>query len=154
MRTLGIRVEPKCVHYSIVEGDESTVTLRTIDSLIVPLALDIPRSLSFIRTSLISIIQEFEITQAGIRVYEGNTQNLDKFRMNVEGVIQELFANSTVDKYVCATKHTLAGLLETDVAEITDLIEGNENHFQIINWDALHKNEREAVITAVATLYI
>ncbi|WP_251554010.1 hypothetical protein [Neobacillus muris] len=156
MRTLGIRVEPKCVHYSVVENNGDSITLKTVDSLTVPLALDTPRSLSFIRTSLISLIEEYEITKAGIKVLEGNTRSLSqsKFRLNVEGVIQELFANSTVNDYVCATKNSLASLLDADVEEITELIEGERNVFELESWETYQKIQREAIITAIATVYI
>jgi hypothetical protein len=156
LKTLGIRVEPKCVHYSVVEYSDDLIAFKTVDSLTVPLALDIPRSLSFIRTSLISLIEEYEITKAGIKVLEGNTQSLakSKFRLNVEGVIQELFANSTVNDYVCLTKNSLASLLEANVEAITELIEGNRNDLEIENWEDYQKNQREAIITAIATVYI
>lgn len=155
MRTLGIRVEPKCVHYSVIESNGDSIIFKTVDSLTIPLALDTPRSLSFIRTSLISLIEEYEITKAGIKVLEGNTQSLNqsKFRLNVEGVIQELFANSTVNEYVCATKNSLASLLDANVDEITELIEGERNDFELESWESYQKIQREAIITAIATVY-
>ncbi|WP_258111595.1 hypothetical protein [Alicyclobacillus sp. SP_1] len=153
MKSIGIRVSPKTIYYCIATADEDSLVL-SVESLTVPRALDIPKQLAFIRTTLQSIIAEFKVELAGIRVYEGSTQNLDRFRINIEGVVQELLANSTVQRYYSGTKSTLGRLLNTDVKMITANIDG-EFHlpgFSVEDWADYGKEERESILTALGAL--
>lgn len=153
MKSIGIRVSPKTVYYCIASNEGDSLVL-SIESLTVPRALNPPKQLAFIRTTLQSIIAEFAIELAGIRVYEGSTQNLDRFRINIEGVVQELLANSTVQQYYTGTKSTLGRLLSTDVKTITASIDGALNipNITIKDWADYAKEERESILTALGAL--
>ena len=83
---IGIRVSPKEIYYTIFKYDEQRNLDYFNESLIIPKALDIPRKLSYIRTTLYSLICEYGITNAGLRIVEGNSNNNDPFRINVEGL--------------------------------------------------------------------
>lgn len=60
MKSIGIRVSPKCIFYSIVEVENGGFKFNS-EKLFVPQSTDFPFTLSFIRTNLFSIIQEYNI---------------------------------------------------------------------------------------------
>ncbi|MGN7298105.1 hypothetical protein [Ferdinandcohnia sp. SAFN-114] len=127
-----------------------------MDTLVIPVALDIPSALTFIRTTLISIIAEYDITIGGIRIIEGNSKTKDTFRMNIEGVVQEMFANSTVDKYYCGTISSLAKLLGKKQTEITVSLSSKEplSGFEVEGWNKFKKEEKEGILFSLAALNI
>lgn len=150
MRAIGIRVEPKKIHYSIIFEDDEI----TVDSLLIPKALDsdTPRQLSFIRTTLFSIICEYDIKLAGLRTAEGSAQTTSKFRIAVEGVIQELFSGSTIEHYFTGTLISIASRLSKKATEIKKIIKSDENVFNIKGWEDLDQNKRESVLSALAVI--
>ncbi|WP_410981342.1 hypothetical protein [Bacillus pacificus] len=152
MRILGIRVAPKCIYFSVIESND-VIDILTVDSIHVPKALDVPRSLSFIRTTIISIIQEYGITKAGMKVYEGNAQNTNPFRLNIEGVILELLANSSVENYFEGYISSIAKRLESKPQEIKAVLDGEQNPLEIPGWSQYKKEQREAILTGLATLF-
>lgn len=155
MRSIGIRVTPKVIYFSIAEKNASNpqqIDLLTIDSLIVPKALIPPKKLNFIRTTIISILLEYGVCYAGIRITEFNSQNLDIFRLNVEGVVQEVLANSTVEKYFCGTISTIASLLGESSQDIKSYFSADLVYASLKEWDKYQKEERESIITAIAAL--
>lgn len=151
MRSLGLRVAPKCIYFSVIESTSET-NILTVDVIHVPSALDTPRCLSYIRTTIISIIQEYGITSAGMKVYEGNTQNINIFRLNMEGVILELLANSSVESYFTGYVQSIAKKLDSSPKELKETLEGIENPLEIEDWVKYKKEHREAILTGIATL--
>lgn len=148
MRAIGIRVEPKQICYTIIFENNEWVN----ESLIVPKALDTdtPRQLSFIRTTLHSIIKEHDIKLAGLRTAEGSARTIDRFRITIEGVIQELLSDSEIKYYFTGTLNSISSRLDTDVKLIRECINHNKNAFEVHGWDSLNKNERESFLTALA----
>ncbi len=149
MKSIGIRVEPKEIIYTIMSEDGFS-----IQSLTLPKALnnDVPRQLSFIRTTLFSLICEYQIEYAGLRTAEGNAQTLNLFRINVEGVIQELFSDSTVKKYFAGTLTSIGSRLGKKSTEIKDCRDGKFNFFNVEGWDRLNPKKRESYLAALAVL--
>jgi len=153
LTSIGIRVTPSTVFYSIakVENSDNFAILDT-SYIVVPKALDIPSQLAFIRTTLSTIFIEYEIQRAGIRLTEHTAQTPSIFRMNIEGVIQELFANSTIEKYFCGEIATIASLIKTERSLIKEYFEGKKVFGNINDWTKYKQEEREAIITAVSAL--
>ncbi len=146
---IGIRVTPTQIFYTIIDNEGNYEN----DILVVPAALDDPRKLSFIRTTLISIISEYNITTAGLRTAEGiNKQNINLFRVNIEGVIQELFSNSTVETYFSGTLTSIASRLKSTNKIIKECCKGENNLFQIDDWDSMNQNHRESLLTCLAAI--
>lgn len=147
---IGIRVTPKNIFYTIILDDEKI----THDNLIIPEALenDTPRRLSFIRTTLHSIICEYDIKYAGIRTTEGNAPSWNRFRINLEGVIQELFSDSTIVSYFTGTKTTIQSRLRISTTEITTCIDGSSNIYHVDGWESTNQNHRESFLVAKAAL--
>ncbi len=157
LRTIGIRVSPRVVFFTIAEKEENeNINILTVDGVNVPKALDIPKQLTFIRTTFISILGEYGVEKAGIRIHEGNSQNISDERLNMEGVIQELLANSTVEKYFRSKMNTLAKHFGTKVAYVKASLDGKESleGYDIEGWASYKKEEKETILTAIAAVYI
>ncbi|ONG66649.1 hypothetical protein BKK42_29005 [Bacillus cereus] len=150
---IGIRVSPKEIYYTIFQQDETGVLEYFNEVLIIPKALDVPRKLSYIRTTLYSLICEYGIKNAGLRIVEGNSNNNDSFRINIEGVIQELLANSTVDTYFTGRLDTIGSKLKQNKTMMKQCRDGDINIFGIPEWDKMSKNHRESFLVGYATIY-
>lgn len=153
MKSIGIRVTPSTVYFSIIESqDNNSFAILTVDKIIVPKALKEPQQLSFLRNTLISIINEYNVINAGVRLTEPNAQQINFFRINIEGVIQELFANSSIEKYFCGAISKIASLLEENRTDISKYFDGEEDFAEIDDWGNYKREERESIVTAVAAL--
>ena len=99
---IGFRVDPKKVTYAVVKGPaaDGTFAIAGVGEVCVPYALHAPRQLRFIRTTLLDIIEESGSTRAGLRIGESTARRKDPFRLNLEGVVQELLASSDVERFI------------------------------------------------------
>lgn len=152
MNTIGIRVTPNIIYYSIVNKENSQFDILKISKLIIPVALDVPEQLAFIRTSLISIISEYTVSNAGLRIAEGITKTDKKaiFRMNVEGVIQEVFSNSKIERYACCNIAIISGLLGEERSKVKNYMDRKEKFAGIDDWSKFKKEECETIVVATA----
>ncbi|MNW35562.1 hypothetical protein D3C74_125600 [compost metagenome] len=151
MRSIGIRVSPSEVNYCVVEKNGHDLSIVGYDKVIVPRALDIPSQLAYVRTNINSIIVEYHIVKAGIRVHEGSTQNLSIERIYLEGVIQELLADCSVHRYFLGRLSSIAKLIDEPVSEIKKYIDGEDNLLSVEGVTKSAKGVRECIITAIAT---
>lgn len=151
---IGIRVHPAYVYYSILQSDEvSSITICDTSKIVIPKILDIPNQLAFIRTTLSTIILEYKIDMAGIRLNEPIAQNPSHFRINIEGMIQELFANSSIESYYCGVSSTIASALGVHTKVVKEYHKGTKAFMGISNWNSGYKDEeRETIVIAVAAL--
>ncbi|HVJ49830.1 hypothetical protein [Desulfitobacterium sp.] len=150
---MGIRVGPKAVHFTVVKSlPDDQFELLLIDKINIPGAMDEPYKLSYLRTNLLSIIMRFNVTNAGIRITEGTAQTVSTFRIYLEGVIQELFADSPVEKYSLSKKTTIARYLGKTIDNITDYFEGRNDFVGIPDIPKSHLEKRESILTALAAL--
>ena len=127
LKAIGIRVTPQMVYYTIVEELQDgmlSISEDGVEKIIMPVALDIPNRLAFIRQTLISLINEFKVTKAGIRITEHNAKTINIERVSIEGVIQELLANSTVEKYFTGAMNTIAKYLEVKSNDLSEAFKG------------------------------
>ncbi|MFL5612426.1 MAG: hypothetical protein ACJ796_02045 [Gemmatimonadaceae bacterium] len=137
--------------YAIVRGDVSAgFALVNTSVVFIPPALETPRQLQFVRTTLLDIMDEYAVTRAGLRVAEGLVRR-NPFRLNLEGVVQELLASSQVELYVAGPIATIASLLgERDRKRIKRLIAGEEAPDFSAQWAQFSEEEREAILVAVS----
>lgn len=149
MYTIGIRATPSYIYYAIINNDEESFDIITTSKLIVPKALYMPDRLSFIRNCLFSIMQEYKVTNAGIRIAE-EIATLDKERIYIEGVIQELISNCCVEKYFAGNIKNIASLLETEPHTISEYFKNEKAFAEMDDWSTYCKEFRESIITAVA----
>lgn len=152
MKSIGIRVSPAVVYFAVVQQEQHGFTFFN-ERIVVPKALDVPRQLAFIRTTLISVIAEYNIAYAGVKLTEGNAQRVSVPRLNLEGVVLELFANSSIEKYVAGTISSLTRLLSEESGVVKRYLDGDTFFQGIDGWNAnFKKEEREAIVTGVAAL--
>ncbi len=72
--------------------------------------------------------------------------NLD--RIQIEGVIQEAFASSELKSYYAGAIAVISKHLGIHRSKFKPLIDGKED-FGVENWEAMGKEEREAVLCAI-----
>lgn len=154
MISAGVRVAPKSIFYSISKKGNDEYEILTTESIIVPTALDVPEQLRFVRNTFYSILLEYKVTNAGIRTTEANAQTLSHFRLNLEGVIQELLANSFIEKYFSGNISTIASLLQEDRPRIKSFFTAEEDFWGIDGWANYKSEERESIVTSMAAFNV
>ena len=153
MNILGIRVEPKKTTFVVIECNDDKYTVINNEIIKVPAALDFPEKLKYIRNCVLDILREYSITTAGIRVAEGNAQNVNVTRLHIEGVIQEAFSSSDVDSYFVGRKTSIASRLEMKPKDLDEVFKGSKGFDVLNNWDILtNQNSKEAALVAMGAL--
>lgn len=144
MVSIGIRATSKEIYYAVLDEENGSLDIDTIK---VPKALDDPGKLSFIRNNLNTLILKCKIKKGAIRVNETISQNIDPFRIMLEGVILELFAGSTIEKYFLGrASNTSAKIdLAPSQTKVKDLIQ-----YIDLELDGIQLNDykREAIVMA------
>jgi len=98
-------------------------------------------------------MEEYGVLRAGLRLSEGVAQQRNPFRLNLEGVVQELLASSSVGHFVAGPIATIASLLGIrDRSRIKDLIAGTEAPPYALVWNQLTPEARESVLMAIGAL--
>lgn len=150
MKILGIRVEPKKTTFVVINYENEKYEIINNECIKVPAALDFPEKLKYIRNCVLDILREYSVSIAGIRVAESNSRNLDVTRLHIEGVIQEAFSSSNVEKYFTGRKVSIASRLNVKTKKLDDYFKGNAIFDEISNWsDLTNQNAREAALVAI-----
>lgn len=153
MNSIGIRVTPREIYYTIIDThNDSSLTQKL--SISAALENDVPRQLSLIRTTLSSIIYDYDVSYAGIKTAEGNAKSYNTFRIHIEGVVQELFADSTVISYFAGTINSLASRLRIPSKVVSGFLKG-DNSIKINQWKSewdkiSNKEHKESLLAALA----
>jgi hypothetical protein len=147
VNNLGIRVKPS--EFAFAVYDSETNRLVNVERVKIPKALDAPEALKYVRNTILDILREYKIEAAGIRITESNSQHLNIRRIEIEGVIQEAFASSTLRSYYVGKISSITARIGIARADFKRYVEG-ENDFDLVeNWDQFGSDEREAVLTAM-----
>lgn len=158
MNTLGIRATPKYIYFAIVSKNHNNITLEVVDKIVIPVCMKMPDKLSFVRTTLFSIVKEYEIEYAGIRRMEDNipSKKLNPIitRAYFEGVIQELISNCSIEKYFSGKIQSIAKILSQPPNTVKQLFSGDINLFDIADWEKYELEERECISYAIAAIGI
>ena len=153
MKAIGIRTNPKEVFFTIVEKLEEENKVLTIDKLTLPVSLETPDKLNFIRKTIIDIINQYDVQLAGIKVTEGNAQSKNIDRISIEGVIQELFSSCSVQKYFGGNISKISKLLGlSNNGALKKIIKGEEIPEELGFLSQLKESERESTLSALAAL--
>lgn len=152
---IGLRVHPNGIYFTIVKKIEAEeYEFLAIDNIIIPKALDTPNTLSYLRMTIISTLMEYEVTNAGIRVAENIAPSVSTLRIYLEGIIQELFASSSVEKYFLGTKTSIARHLNQPMDIINEYIAGKNDFIGLLDIPKSHKEKRESILIAIASLQL
>ena len=152
INSIGIRVTPTKIYYSIVEKNNDDLEIKIVDIINNPKALDTPEQLKFLRNTLCDIINEFKIIKACIRISESVAQSTSTSRIYIEGVIQELFASSTIESYFVGQISNISSNLGIERSSFKPFAEGKDNFLEIEDWKKFSLEHRESVMAAVSAL--
>ncbi|SNB59169.1 hypothetical protein SAMN04487880_3447 [Marinobacter sp. es.042] len=151
MRTIGIRAEPKKVTFVIYDTSENAVI--NIEEIKVPKVLDFPEVLKYLRNNILDVISEYEVLRAGLRISEPTAKKTNIVRVQIEGVIQEALASSSVEAYFKGQVSNMSAKLGIDRQEFKKYIHGDLILGDIENWLDLSSIEKEAVCAAIGASY-
>jgi len=150
--SIGIRANPSQVNYCILTGEFQQFEVKIIDKIINPKSLDVPEQLKFIRSTLCDIINENKVTVACIRITESNAQQINISRIYLEGVIQELIASSTIQRYYIGQISNISSKLGIQRADFKPYVNGLKKFLEMEIWGDLSQEERECVLASVSAL--
>jgi hypothetical protein len=148
---LGIRAEPRAVHWAVVEGTQRAPIVKGHDRAAAPASYEEPAALSWFRERVLHLIDRFHPTAVGVRFPEaigiGGARNSARERSRVEGVVLEA-AHARGLRVLTGSLATIAAKLGTKKAK--KYVESNE--FRGVDLTALPAPRREAVLIAIAQL--
>jgi len=151
MRTIGIRVAPKDVMFAIYDSD--TQAIINVEAIKVPLAFTIPDALKYIRTNLLDVLREYEVSRAGVRITESNARNPSFERIQIEGVIQEAFASSSLKHYYVGQISSISAKIGIERSNFKKYVNGQLDFERVENWTSFTDNQKEAVFCALGAVY-
>jgi hypothetical protein len=151
--SIGIRVKPDCIIYSIIKENDGNKEIILIDKVNVPIALEVPEQLKFIRSTFLDIIYENKVNRACIRITESMALKPSIERINIEAVIQELIASCTVEKYFVGQISNISAKLGMARENFKKIIESKECDF-IEEWSNFNKEEKESLLAALSAFNI
>ena len=147
-----MRTTPKEIFYTIIKSEGKKTTVITSSKLNIPLSMELPEKLSFVRKTFIDIIAEYKATSAGIRVSESNAQKLSIERISYEAVLQELLTSSTIETYFVGQISTISSKIGFKRDQFKKFISGELSFDAIEEWEKYKENQKESILVAVAAL--
>lgn len=150
MITLGVRVKPNEVDFSIFDSDESKII--NVESINVPKAFNMPEKLKYIRSFILDLLIDYKVEKCGIKITENNSKSLSIERLYIEGVIQETFASSSIIKYKTYVLSQLAREFNTTSSKLKSYINKKDDVDINIDFDLtkFSKEKVEAILSAMA----
>ena len=158
MNAIGFRVSPTEIYYSIVRENEEQNEILSISSLKIPVSIGVSEQLSYIRKTFETIISQYDVSFAGIKLIEGNARtsinNNLIFRFNVEGVLIELFTNSTVKRHFLGIASNIASVLNIDKKKPHEMLDDIVDLTGVVSdtGKKLVDEQKEAIVVALAAL--
>ena len=146
MRAIGIRAAPQAVTFAVYDSAESRVI--NLEDLRVPRAFFTPDALKYIRSNLLDILREYSIESAGVRITESNAKSVSFSRIQIEGVIQEAFASSTLKTYYIGQISSISKRVGIDRSDFKHFIDGSKS-WPLDDWPNLKEVQREAILCAI-----
>lgn len=150
MRALGIRAAPTMVTFVVY--DSTTAEILNVEGMRIPAAFAMPDALKYVRNNLLDILREYEIESAGIRITEPSAQTPNHARIQIEGVIQEAFASSTLARYYVgqiSSISTRIGIVRSDFKRYVD----GEIQWNVEGWETMPGVAREAFLCALGAIH-
>lgn len=145
MKTIGIRAAPGSVTFAVYDSVDQSIV--NVEQIVVPAAFDTPDALKYIRSNLLDVLREYEITRAGVRATEPSAQSPSVARIEIEGVIKEAFASSDLEAFYIGHISSIASRLGIERANLKPIIDGEVDP-GIEHWGRMNKEQREAILCA------
>jgi hypothetical protein len=147
MKTIGIRAGPHAVTFVVFDTDAKI--LVNVERILIPKALSVPDALKYVRNHILDVLAEYNVERGGIRVTESTAQRKNIRRIELEGVIQEAFASSQLQRYFCGQISNISSRVGIDRADFKLLVDGTADLGLVENWSDLDAEEREATLAAI-----
>jgi len=147
MKTIGIRVQPSEVTFVVFDAAENA--LVNVETIKIPKALAVPDALKYVRNNILDVLNEYDVECGGLRVTESNSQQKNIRRIELEGVIQEAFASSTLRAYYCGQISNISAKVGIPRTDFKLLVDGEKDFDQVEGWDELDREAREATLAAI-----
>ncbi len=155
LKAIGIRAVPKEIHYAILskEKDNDVLELIVVSKIIVPLCLNFPEQLKYIRFTFLDLLYEYNIQKAGLRVTEAIAQ-ANIIRVSIEAVLQELLASSSVESYYLGRIANISSKIGIKHKEFKGLLSRETKFDRVQNWNSYSSNDKESILTCMGALEI
>lgn len=151
MRGIGFRVEPKAIHWGIVEGTKDSPLVIADDVISAPKTYDEASTLSLYRSQISLVLNQYYPKAAAIRYSEPNARgkltNSTRLRVQIEGIILQLLHSEGLNT-IAGASNTLTANIGSD--SLKKYISSDE--FRGIDWASRSDKRREAILAAVSTL--
>lgn len=147
---MGLRAAPKAVTFAIY--DSATEALVNIEDILVPAAFEFPEALKYIRSNILDVLRMYGVEKAGVRTTEPVAQSPSIERIQIEGVIQETFASSTMTGYFAGPIAIVCSALKMDRTTFKPMVKSGRNDLEVEAWDKMSEARREAVLCAIGAV--
>ena len=151
MITIGIRAQPRGLTFAIYDSNAKEII--NVEDLKIPAAFTVPEGLKYLRSNLLDILREFEVAQAGVRITESNAQSTSIERIQIEGVVQEAFASSSVCAYYVGQIASISARIGIDRGDFKPISKGAKDP-GVAGWSDLNDLEREAILCAMGAVNV
>lgn len=155
MNYLGLRVSSSKIAVVILQGSKNDSKVLCCEMILLPTALSFPQLLHYIRNTILNFIREYSIEVAALKLTEGNSFGTDSQRLNIEGVIQEAFAGSTIHKLFLGRAKSISKRLNVNDSEFKELTKGKAKPVFLDkeNWKLCSNEQlREACLVALGAI--
>jgi hypothetical protein len=149
MKSIGIRVSPSKITFVVFDKDSQSIV--NVEALRIPIAFETPDALKYVRSNLLDILREYEVSYAGVRVTEPNAQSMNISRIQLEGVIQEAFASSQLKGYYVGQISSISARLGIPRTDFKLYVQGTKS-WNVEGWGSLDVEAREAMLCAIGAV--
>lgn len=146
MITIGIRAQPAGVVFAVYDSDQNAIV--NVEEIRIPAAFDVPEGLKYVRSNLLDVLREYKVEQAGVRVTEPSARSSSVERVQIEGVVQEAFASSTVRSFYVGQISSISRRLGMHRTDFKALLSGDKDP-GVEGWRQQGNLQREAILTAM-----
>jgi hypothetical protein len=149
--SIGIRSSPSVIYYTILNDEGEAIGHSAPQTLNVPReALQGPVLAQFVRTTVLDILNEYEVNAACVKEADYHPQasgNPERYR--IEGVIQEAVASSTAEHYISGDVNTLAPLIQISTSDFREIKSGTTwDAVEDPRWTSYKPGEIESILAA------
>jgi hypothetical protein len=157
----GLRVvSDSRIYYCIIDQNSTGLNYSDISHIQVPMALDRPERLNFVRNTWLDILNLYSVNRAVIRISEfsGFALNHTGYeRLYLEGVLQECLAGSGVEKFIATQISQLESAGQFERKSWKKFADGTNTFEHIppeIDWSKLKLEERESILAAYISIHL
>lgn len=151
INAIGLRCTPHEIYYSVIQQTDEMKVINA-DIILLPKSMNKSEQLKYARNTMIDVIREYNISKAGIRVYENTAQTFDRDRVYLEGVFIELLASVDLRCYYVGQISNISSRIGINRDCFKLIVQGKMPYTEIQNFDAFKLEHKESTLTAIGAL--